>query len=382
MRFTGKNIKMIKVLFLIDSLTGGGAEKVLQTLVNNLDQNRFQITVQTIDHTDPGDFLSPGIRYKSINRALTPLGKRIFSCWLRLCAQLKWIYPLYIRGNYDVEVAYLECGPTKFLWGSSMRDILKLAWVHCDLHRRGIPATARLRRIYQSYDRVVCVSESVRESFVRVFGSEPPACVLHNVNDEILIRTRAEAFVPSMPDVFTFVCVGRLSKEKGLDRLLQACAQLEKMGEVFRLLILGDGPEREKLRTLRNQLRLENHITFLGYQENPYPYMKAADCILCSSYYEGMSTVVTEALILGKPVLTTRCAGMEELLGDSEYGLIVENSSGGIFRGMHTFLANPSLCQHYSNAAAQRSHLFSKTAIVEQTEQFLISELRKKRSNL
>ena len=373
---------MIHILFLIDSLTGGGAEKVLQTLVNNMDQEKFRITVQTTEYENPEKYLAPGIRYKAICKARSAWGKTVFSWWLRLCAQLKWVYPLYIRENYDIEVAYLECGPTKFLWGSARRKTLKLAWVHCDLLQRRTPATIRQHRIYQSFDRVVCVSESVRNGFVSLYGPSPPACVLHNVNDETQIRERSNAFLPAVPPCFTFLSVGRLSKEKGVDRLLRACAELKQNGRPFHLFILGDGPDWDRLHALRRQLRLEHLVTFLGYQKNPYPYMKAANCIVCASHYEGMSTVTTEALILGKPFLTTSCAGMAELLGDSEYGLIVNNSTEGIYRGMQRMLEDPDLCKHYEQTAAQRGQQFSKAAAIAQTEQFLIHELKRKRSGL
>ena len=134
---------MIKILFFIDTLAGGGAEKVLRTLVNNMDQSKFSITVQTLEEVNPHEYLVPGIRYKAINRCKTAFGKKLFHFWIRLCAELKWLYPLYIRDDYDIEVAYLECGPTKILAGSTNKKALKLAWVHCDLIKKeGIAAQA------------------------------------------------------------------------------------------------------------------------------------------------------------------------------------------------------------------------------------------------
>ena len=126
----------MKILFFIDELAGGGAEKVLRTLVNNMDQSKFQITVHTINAADPEGLLVPGIRYRAINRCKTPLGKKLFSYWIRLCAELKWLYPLYIKDDYDIEVAYLECGPTKILAGSTNQKAKKIAWVHCDVKKR------------------------------------------------------------------------------------------------------------------------------------------------------------------------------------------------------------------------------------------------------
>lgn len=369
---------MTKILFFIDTLTGGGAEKVLRTLVNNMDQSQFQITVQTVQEADAEKYLVPGIQYKAINRCKTDLGRKLFSLWIQLCAELKLVYPLYIRDNYDIETAYLECGATKFLAGSTNKKALKLAWVHCDLEQKGIQATKKLRKIYSRYDKVICVSENVKESYQRLFGTIPNALVLHNVNDEEEILQKANKFSPDLSDTFTFVSVGRLSPEKGYDRLLEACHMLNMDGMNFRLLILGEGPERSSLEEQIQALELTHCVELLGFQENPYPYMKAADCVVCASRYEGFSTVVTEALILGKPVVTTPCSGMDELLGDSEFGLITADSIQGIYDGMKEMLNNSQLCKQYADAAVQRGRAFSKAAILNQTQKLFIEELAKK----
>lgn len=373
---------MIRILFFIDALSGGGAEKVLQTLVNNMNQQKFEITVQTIEEVDPNGLLVPGIRYRAINRCKTNWGRKLFSYWLRLCAEFRWLYPLYIKDDYDIEVAYLECGPTKIMAGSTNQKALKLAWVHCDLEKKeGISAQAeKLKKYYQAYDKVICVSENVKDSFIRLFGAEPEAVVLHNVNDEADILTKAEAFGVPRAKGTNLVAVGRLTNQKGFDRLLEACSLLKRDGYVFRLRVLGEGPERPSLETQIQQNQLGDYVQLLGFQGNPYPYMKAADLLVCSSRYEGLSTVITEALILGKAVVTTPCTGMDELLGDSEYGLITEDSAEGIYTGLKKMLDEPELLKHYASAAKARGRDFSKNTILSQTEQFFTDSLEKKLS--
>ena len=97
------------------------------------------------------------------------------------------------------------------------------------------------------------------------------------------------------------------------------------------------------------------------------------------SRFEGFSTVVTEALILGKPVVTTPCSGMRELLGDSEYGLITEDSVEGIYSGIRRMLDEPGQMERYAQTAAQRGKDFSKEMVLKQTKRFFQSELEKKR---
>lgn len=372
---------MIKILFFIDTITGGGAEKVLRTLVNNMDQAKFQITVQTLNAVDPEQYLVPGIRYKAINRCKTAFGKKLFHYWVRLCAEMKWLYPLYIKDDYDIEVAYLECGPTKFLAGSTNQRAKKLAWVHCDLSKREeLNSQADvLKKYYQKYDRVVCVSETVKRSYMKHFGNDPESVVVYNVNDETDILQRATEFPVEKPVGVTFAAVGRLSYEKGNDRLLDACRLLKEQGYSFNLWLVGDGPERENLKKRVSSCGLEEQVIFWGFQSNPYPYMRAADVIVTPSRYEGFSTVVTEALILGKPVVTTPCSGMDELLGDSEFGMITEDSVDGIYVGIKKMLEDPALLNHYTLAAQQRGKDFHKNEILSQTEEFFLCELEKKR---
>lgn len=362
---------MIKILFFIDELTGGGAEKVLRTLVNNMDQSRFAITVQTLNEADPTDYLTPGVRYRAVNRCKTAWGRKLFSYWLRLCAELKWLYPLYIKDDYDIEVAYLECGPTKFLAGSTNKKAKKLAWVHCDLMKREgmVTQAEKLKKYYQSFDKVVCVSGTVKDSYVNLLGNAPEAIVLYNVNDEREILTKAEAFaVPKTKT--TFISVGRLSFEKGNDRLLEACKLLKDDGHDFAMWLVGDGPERDALQKMAADFGLREAVHFLGFQSNPYPYMAAADVVVCPSRYEGFSTVMTEAMILGKAAVTTPCSGMRELLGESQYGLITGDSAQGIYQGMKKLLDDPELREHYVQKAAIRGRDFSRDKLLKQTEQF------------
>ena len=363
---------MIKILFFIDSITGGGAEKVLRTLVNNMDQSKFEITVQTLDEVDPAQYLAPGIRYKAINRCKTFWGKKLFHYWVRLCAELKWLYPLYIKDDYDIEIAYLECGPTKIIAGSTNEKAKKLAWIHCDLSKREeLSGQAEsLKKHYREYHRVVCVSETVKRSYVQYFGHDPESVVVYNVNDEKEILQKADAFSVEKQDVLTFAAIGRLSYEKGNDRLLEACKMLKDTGYTFNLWLIGDGPERENLMKQAFDSGLKDRVAFLGFQTNPYPYMRSADVIVTPSRYEGFSTVVTEAMILGKPVMTTPCSGMDELLGNNEFGLITEDSVEGIYQGMKRMLDDTGFRAHYAQKAAVRGRDFSKDKLVKKTERF------------
>ena len=372
---------MIKILFFIPGLSEGGAEKVMRSLVNNMDQSKFDITVQTIDQYDPKQYLAEGIHYKAINQCRSRLGRKIFSYWFRLCAELKLAYRFWVKDNYDIEVAYLETAATKIISQSTNKKAAKVAWVHCDLSKKeGIyNSVKKIRWQYARYDKIVCVSRDVEAGFHKVFGQEFDTLVLPNVIDEEEIIKKAEEQIDweAKPNQINLLAVGRLTLQKNFSYLIKTCSWLRNAGYRFHLNILGEGPEKNRLEEQIAKLKMEEYVTLRGFVKNPYPWIKNADLIVCSSIYEGISTTVQEALILGKTVVTTPCTGMKELLGDSEYGLIVEDSEKGLYNGLKKLFDNPELVQQYEAAAKERGKKFSKRKVVELTEN-LFQKLRKK----
>lgn len=365
---------MIKVLFLIDGISGGGAEKVLCNLVNNMDQSKFDITVQTFDEYNPEEYLVAGIHYKSINRCKSKLGKKLFSYWFRLCAELKMAYYFFVKDNYDIEIAYLETMPTKIIAQSTNKKAKKLAWVHCDLSKKeGMEESKKkIRKQYIKFDKIICVSEDARKGFYKLCGNDFDAIVLHNVIDEEEILKKAEESITDWQinsGETQLLAVGRLTQQKNFGQLIRACGLLRDYGYKFHLNILGEGPERNNLQTQINELELNHEITLRGFTSNPYPWMKMSDIIVCSSKYEGISTVVQEALILGKIVVTTPCTGMRELLGDSQYGLIVDdNSTNGLYDGISRMLESQNKVDKYTNKALNKGLSYRKKNTVNKTE--------------
>ena len=365
---------MIKILFFIPGLSEGGAEKVMCNLVNNMDQSKFDITVQTIDQYDPKKYLKDGIHYKTISRCKTVIGKKLFSYWFRLCAEWGLAYRLFVKGDYDIEVAYLETAATKIIAQSTNKKAVKLAWVHCDLSKKeGMrQSMKKIRKQYSKFDKIVCVSRDVEKGFCQLFGNSFHTSVIQNVIDEKEIINNAEAKIEleTESDLINLLAVGRLSQEKNYAHLIETCNWLRTDGYEFHLDILGDGPERNNLEEQIKELMLENYVTLRGFIKNPYPWMKKSDILVCSSEYEGSSTVVQEALILGTIVVTTPCGGMKDLLGNSEYGLIVEDSKKGLYNGLKRLMSDFDFKQKYIKAAEERGSVFSEKEAVSVTERF------------
>ena len=119
-------------------------------------------------------------------------------------------------------------------------------------------------------------------------------------------------------------------------------------------------------------------MTFLGYQTNPYKYVTRSDLYICSSYSEGFSTAVTEALIVGTPVCTVDVSGMNELLGDSEYGLITDNNEEALYQGIKSLLDDPEKLAYYKKQAQVRGKKFSTTETVKVVEKMFLDILGKR----
>ena len=368
---------MIHILFFIESFFGGGAEKVLRNLVNAMDQTKFSITVQTLYPEDAGKYLAPGIRYKHCY----PAKNRVNELRMRAEAAAGLTYPLHIKDDYDIEAAYLECGSTKIMAGSTNQKAMKLAWVHCDLAKKAdnpVAFAQKTAKYYRKFDKVICVSEDVRRSFQEMYGPIVETAIVYNCYDDAEILHKAEKKALTEEER-TVVAIGRLTAQKGFDRLLCVHKRLIGEGIRYQLKILGEGEDRKVLEVFAEQNDLSDTVTLCGFQENPYPMLKDAVCYVCSSRYEGFSTTVIESLILGTPVVTTDCTGMREILGDSEYGLITANDDEAFYVGVKRMLTEPGLLEHYAEQAKIRGRDFKCEKLARDTEAFFERELRKKR---
>jgi glycosyltransferase involved in cell wall biosynthesis len=365
---------MNKLLFFNFDLRGGGAEKVLVNLLNNLDGEKYDITLQTVfDGGENRGNLKPHIRVKSLLnwrlRGVTQLMKLFTPAFL---------HRHIIREQYDIEIAYLESSPTRIV-GGGRRDgrTKRIAWVHASLYPENFRCIFRsmseMRAVYESFDMIVFVSERAMQIFKEQTGwSDLTMTVLHNTVEDDVIRAKSQEDIdiPINANVVNMCCVGKLIPVKGIDRLLRALKQLSDEGlDKWNLYLLGQGEEQESLQRYCRENGLEDRVIFLGYQQNPYKYVARMDLFVCASFKEGYSTAVTEALIVHTPVLTTDCAGMDEILDGGRYGMITDNSEEGLYEGLKQLLSSPELLAHYKQAAIERSSYFSKERAIAETEQ-------------
>lgn len=373
-----------KVLFLIESLAGGGAEKVLTTLVQFIDKSRFDVTVCAI--SGGGKYenaVRENIKYHAIlnelennsflSALLYKLKHHLIYHWL----PLSWVYRLYVPQGNDVEVAYVEGFTTKLLSHSTNRRARKYAWVHCNMGKdhwtTSIYKThAEEVKVYNIYNGICCVSDTAGQGFKDTFvGVTVPVTTIYNPITAQYIIAMASEKNESFKKNIRLVTVGRLEHQKGYDRLVRVVNQLVNDGFEFELWILGTGSQEEDLRKYIHENNLENYIKLLGFHSNPYKYIVQGDLFVCSSRSEGYSTAVTEALILGLPVITTDCSGMAELLKNGECGIITENDEESFYQGLKKLLLDPVLLEHYRQKAIVRGRDFTIESLMKPIETLL-----------
>lgn len=365
---------MIKVLFFIHDLMHGGAEKVLVNLVNNMDKKKFDITVLCLfDEGVNKKYLNSDIHYKYVFKN-TFRGNTIF---LKLFSP-KTLYKKMIKDEYDIVISYLEGSCTRIIAGAN-NDLKKIAWVHAtesvEEFKYSYRSLKEAKETYSKYDKVICVSEEVSKNLSKLTGVKNRIEVKYNVNetDKIINLSNIHAEeIKQEENILNICAVGKVVHNKGFMRLAHTCKRLWDKGYRMKVYILGIGDEQDKIITYLKENGIEDAFCFLGYQENPYKYIAACDLFVCSSYKEGFSTATTEALIVGTPVVVTKCSGMREMLGDNEYGLIVDNSEDGIYKGIKKFMDDKELLIHYTNQAKIRGKFFEKQRIVDDIQNMMI----------
>ncbi|WP_310993604.1 glycosyltransferase [Aequorivita marina] len=361
------------ILFLINNLGSGGAEKVLVNLVNNIDKNKYKVTLRTlIDQGANKKLVSNSVTYESVYKK----GFKGIN-YLHLLPK-RYIYNKIVFGKFDIIVVYLHGVLTKIVANapSSQKTI---AYLHANMHNspfiKSFKTKGKLQSCFKTYNAIVSVSKSVEDSFRAVSGIEEKLHIVYNTFDVEGIKAKAAEKIEQEYEhdgPIQLCAVGTLNKVKGFDRLINLLGRVKKEGDNFILNIIGDGPDRPLLQKLIEENNLKNNVFLLGFKSNPYNYISKSDLFVSASLTEGFSSVVVESVILGVPVLTTNTSGMTEILGNSnEFGLIVENNEEALYSGLKEMIQNKDLLNDYKQKVKNRSSFFSTQKTVKEVESLL-----------
>lgn len=368
---------MIKILFLIHDLGQGGAEKVLVNLVNNMDRSKFDISVTTLFGGGVNEqFLKPHIHYSVIWKKGIPGNSKL----MKLLTP-RQLHQLCVKDKFDIEVSYLEGPSARVISGCEDKDTKLVSWIHSTMKSPKEASTsfrnyAEAVRCYEHYNKIICVSQGIKDSFENVFWKVKTTDILYNTIESTQIKKNALENTKECFDdnYINLIAVGSLKPVKGFDRLLRIHRRLSDDGFNLHTYILGKGQDMAKLEKLVKDLEIHDSVTFLGYHTNPYKYVAQCDLFVCASYAEGFSTAVSEALVVGTPVCTVEVAGMKEILGENnEYGIVTENDDNALYEGIKILIGDPKLLSYYKKRAAIRGEMFSTENTVRAVEEMLES---------
>lgn len=352
----------MKVLFFIPTLSSGGAERVLCNLVSELNrQTSLEITVLTL-FKDNSDKLPSGVRYDYVFRYKFRGNVQFLKLF-----SAKFLYRLLIgrRGAYDIIVSYLQGPVMRIVGGCTDNSVKTINWIHNEFHDLSKLAISyrnedECRASLSRFDATVFVARSAQEAMKQCLPSVvgPGSYVIYNVNDFSKIASQSTECITDVKfdrNNFNIISVGRFVRQKAFDRLIRILAKLRHNGKAVELYLLGDGALKDQYLKEAATLGVERHIHLLGYKQNPFKYVRSADLFVCSSVHEGYSTAVTEALVVGTPVVTTACSGMEELLGShGEYGIIVQNDEQALYDAVNTVINNTELYDCLKDKSMER----------------------------
>lgn len=363
--------KQIRLLVIISDLSGGGAERVVSTILKEIDRERFEPmlalwrdnVVYPIPRDTPVRVLGK-YRPRDLLKAIVRTRKLI--------------------AEWKPDAVYSHLSYVNFVTGTAIRSMpgRRPAWIACEHNNPylSLPLFMRaiLRLVYRFADRVVCVSKGVRDSVKDAFGlPEEKAVTVYNPLELPAFQPVRDAEPGCVKNPYTLVAMGRLTGQKDYPTMFRAIALL-KDRLPLRLRVLGTGPDRDALQKLAADLGIAESVELTGFVKDPFPVIRASDVYVMSSVWEGLPTALIEAMACGVPAVSTRAEfGPEEIIVDGESGLLVDvGDYSALADAICRVLKDQGLRRRLAeNGAARVRTLFSKDTQIRLLEGIVSSAL-------
>lgn len=358
---------MKRILFVMIALYGGGAEKSLVNLLNELPKEKYEIDLLLFKRE--GMFLNQVPEHvqileipENIKKLYGPIHRmgRFFvpKVFYTLKAKVqekgykgkeayRWknYYSKYIDqlpGQYDVAIAY-TASEVLYFTNEKVCAKNKYVWIHNDYISGGYPREYDYPHL-KNMTGIVTISDSCKNILQEVFPEFAHKIYnIANISSSTLIRSRAEEYIPPeyQKETFQILSIGRLGPQKGFHMAIEAAAILKDRGYSFQWTILGSGGLKNSLEEMIKKWNVNDVISLAGTRDNPYPYIEHCDLLAQTSLYEGKSVVLDEAKILATPILATDYPTVHDQIIDNKEGIIVPMSPEGIADGIEQMICNP-----------------------------------------
>lgn len=368
---------MKSVLFLMPSLPGAGAEKVLIEILRHIDYTQYNVSLfleyrEGVYLQDVPDKVSIIALHGPNNLWFQRLHRRLVERdWYASFHEMVYrrMFLSLLRGKrYDTIISFMEGSAVKFhsyIFDKGKRNI---SWVHIDFQQKHwsldfFRDAEDERQCYEKMDKIIFVSNDAKTGFDSLYHLSAEKYAVHyNIIDADRIRRLSQMCTAEQKKRFTICMLGRLNTQKRHDRAISVAKTLKELGYDFELWIIGDGELRGKIEKQINEAGLQDVVKLKGFINPPYSMLAQADIFLNTSEAEGFSLVVAEAFCLGIPVVSTNVSGPRELLGDSEYGILTSQEEKDIASAVRTMMDKPQLRKHYSVMSIIRSQMFNVDA--------------------
>lgn len=356
---------MKKILFVIDSLNCGGAEKSLVSLLSLLNKDKYNISLWML--SPGGAFLSlvPDYisivsqpKYNVIEKIKYYIGRILFSIMIRLkkvfhkkehgaetlWKNMGWTMKVP-QGEWDIAFAYQQGVPT-YLVAEKIIAKRKFAWVNADIFKAGYNIKFN-SKFYREFDTIVPVSSILEKLMIDKMPefSNKYQVVYDVLNPNVIHELSMEPVqnLRTSKDEWIIVTTGRLVPPKGYDIVVKAASLLKRSGLNFKWYIIGDGPERINIEKWKQEMDVDSEVILLGEQKNPYAFMSQSDIYVQTSKFEGFGMTIGEAKILGKSIVSTNFDVVYNQLTHEVNGLISNMNGEGVAENILRIIQDSSL---------------------------------------
>ena len=381
--------KKIKILFRHRSMEMGGVEKVLLGLLNNLDRDKFEITVcLTLNQGKLRNelpqhvrkvYLTDGKEDFSSNSLLQKLQLVARRIKLRKLKNNPVIADRIINDTFDIEIG-MDYRDYDAILNSTHKNSKKIGWFHSEINVPQFqPLVPEILKSFPQFDHMVYCSHKIKDMMHQYYPklSYPAETVIINPIPIEEIKKKAEEKLEHFPEGPVFVSIGRLHSRKGYHKLIEAHKRLINDGFHHSIVVIGDGGEMANLKAQAANSGVEKTFILAGNQMNPYPYIRKADYFVLPSESEAWPLVIAEALILQKPIVATNVGDVGLMIKDRETGYLINYEVDEMYEGMKAFLTDPELVLYIRENLKNIESQFDNQKIFDSVEEIIENLLKK-----
>ncbi len=345
--------KKIKILFRHRSMEMGGVEKVVLSLLNNLNKEKFEMTVcLNMNQGELRDEFPDHVRKVYIAEGKEGFSKngmvkkfQLFKRRIKLWKAEKnpAVADHILKDKYDVEIAPSFAIFSAVL-NSSNKNSKKIGWFHSEINVPKLqPAVPNILDSFPRFDHIIYCSQKIKDMMHDYYPDlkYPAEDVIINAIPIDEIKKKAEEKTEHFPEGPVFISIGRLHTRKGFHKLIDAHKKLKDDGFLHSVIVIGDGEEMENLSRQIEQNNVENTFFLYGNKMNPYPYIRNADFFILPSESEAWPLVIAEALVLQKPIIATNVGDVGEMIEDGKTGHLIQYDTEEIYEAMKKFITEP-----------------------------------------